>query len=90
MTRYTLNRRSFVNTLGMAAGGAAFGLRGPASAMSQPQNKLHLACNQYPWTVFYQRDGRNFDASLDTVPFKRSCTILPASRVSSRVLKSGS
>jgi inosose dehydratase len=35
--------------------------------MSQPQDKLHLACNQYPWTVFYQRDGRNFDASLDTV-----------------------
>ena len=67
MTRYTLNRRSFVNTLGMAAGGAAFGLRGQASGMSQPRDKLHLACNQYPWTVFYQRDGRNFDASLDTV-----------------------
>jgi inosose dehydratase len=27
--------------------------------------KLHLACNQYPWTVFYQRDNRNFNNELD-------------------------
>lgn len=26
---------------------------------------LHLACNQYPWTTFYQREGGDFNASLE-------------------------
>jgi inosose dehydratase len=28
--------------------------------------KLHVACNQYSWGVFYQREGRDFGASLDS------------------------
>jgi len=28
--------------------------------------KLHVACNQYSWGVFFQREGRNFGASLDS------------------------
>ncbi len=67
MTTNGLNRRSFMNTLGTAAGCAAFGLRAPAFAMSDSRSKLHIACNQYPWAVYYQLAGRNFDASLDTV-----------------------
>jgi inosose dehydratase len=67
MTNETLDRRAFVNRLGMVAGSVAFGVRGAASGFSQSQDKLHLACNQYPWTVFFQRDGRNFDSSLDLV-----------------------
>jgi inosose dehydratase len=27
--------------------------------------KLHVACNQYPWAVFYGREGKDFGASLD-------------------------
>jgi len=27
--------------------------------------KLHVSCNQYPWAVFYGREGRDFGASLD-------------------------
>jgi len=41
---------------------------GTSSAESAGQNlsgKLHLACNQYPWTVFYARDNRNFNQELD-------------------------
>jgi len=42
--------------------------KGTSSAESAGQNlsgKLHLACNQYPWTVFYARDNRNFNQELD-------------------------
>jgi len=28
---------------------------------------LHLASNVYPWMTFYQREGKNFDQSIDTV-----------------------
>jgi len=67
MTSETLDRRAFVNRLGMAAASAALGMWRPASGFSQARDKLHLACNQYPWMVFFQRDGRNFDSSLDIV-----------------------
>jgi inosose dehydratase len=29
-------------------------------------DKLHVACNQYPWGVFYQREGKDFGALLDS------------------------
>jgi inosose dehydratase len=41
---------------------------GASSATNAGQNrsgKLHLACNQYPWTVFYARDNRDFNQDLD-------------------------
>ena len=41
---------------------------GASSAANAAQNrsgKLHLACNQYPWTVFYARDNRDFNRELD-------------------------
>ncbi|NWG12144.1 MAG: TIM barrel protein [Acidobacteria bacterium] len=28
---------------------------------------IHLATNEYPWSVFYQRDGRDFASSLEAV-----------------------
>ncbi len=67
MTADTLNRRRFLNTLGMAAGGTALMSCGAASAITCSEGKLDIACNQYPWTVYYQLAGRNYDASLDTV-----------------------
>jgi inosose dehydratase len=30
-----------------------------------PGSKLHIASNQYQWGVFYQRQGRDFNADLD-------------------------
>ena len=41
---------------------------GASSAGNAGQNrsgKLHLACNQYPWTTFYARDNRDFNQELD-------------------------
>lgn len=35
------------------------------TAQRKRGRNLHLACNQYPWTVFYQRDNRNFNNELD-------------------------
>lgn len=35
------------------------------TAKRRQAGKLHLACNQYPWTVFYQRENRNFNNELD-------------------------
>jgi len=38
----------------------------PASAGRAAGGRLHIACNQYSWAVFYGREGRDFGASLDT------------------------
>lgn len=35
------------------------------STERNPKGKLHLACNQYSWIAFYQREDRNFNANLD-------------------------
>lgn len=67
MTIDTLDRRRFLNKLSTTAGVAALISRGSLSATTRAQGKLHIACNQYPWTVYYQLAGRNYDASLDTV-----------------------
>jgi inosose dehydratase len=67
MTMDNLNRRNFLTALATAAGSAALSPRGSASEISHSQSRLHIACNQYPWTVYYQLAGRNFEASLDTV-----------------------
>jgi inosose dehydratase len=36
-----------------------------ATAGAGSDAKLHVACNQYSWTVFYQREKKDFNASLD-------------------------
>lgn len=36
------------------------------TVMGQSQHpRLHLACNQYSWHVFYRREGRDFNAELE-------------------------
>ena len=67
MTLEILDRRRFLNSMGMAAGATAFGMRGSLSAMESARGKPDIACNQYPWTVYYQLAGREFNSSLDTV-----------------------
>jgi inosose dehydratase len=60
-----LSRRRFIRDLSLTGGAflAGFGTAG-ARAQKAP-GKLHLACNQYPWTVFYARDNRDFNQDLD-------------------------
>jgi inosose dehydratase len=50
---------------GLAAGAMLIGAGSTKPADRKKQNKLHLACNVYPWIVFYQREGRNFNEELD-------------------------
>ncbi len=50
---------------GLAAGAMLIGAGSAKPADRKKQNKLHLACNVYPWTVFYQREGRDFNKDLD-------------------------
>jgi inosose dehydratase len=35
------------------------------SGTAAGKNKIHVACNQYSWTVFYQREGKDFNKVLD-------------------------
>jgi len=63
MLNDVISRRKFIEELALAGGAMVLG-SGKASKANR-QRKLHLACNQYPWIVFYQREGRNFNESLD-------------------------
>lgn len=60
-----ISRRKFVKDLAVVSGVVLMGLRSAKAAENKSKNKLHLACNQYPWIVFYQRENRDFNALLD-------------------------
>jgi len=65
MSNDTISRRRFVKDLAMAGGAIVIGAQTVRAAQRKRAGKLHLACNQYPWTVFYRRDNRNFNNELD-------------------------
>ncbi|MFZ2149467.1 MAG: TIM barrel protein, partial [Sedimentisphaerales bacterium] len=65
MSNDKISRRRFVKDLAIAGGAIVMGARALGAAKRRQAGKLHLACNQYPWTVFYQRDNRNFNNELD-------------------------
>ena len=58
-----LPRRTFLQGAALAAGALL-----PAAAIARAAKRpsLHLATNAYSWHVFYQREGRDFAATLDT------------------------
>ena len=60
-----ISRRRLIKDLALAGGATAVGVNLTARAGENRSGKLHLACNQYPWTVFYARDNRDFDQELD-------------------------
>lgn len=59
----TIDRRNFLHAL---AGVAALG---PVSALGKARtaqaDRPRIACNQYTWHTFYQRQGRDWGADLD-------------------------
>lgn len=59
-----LSRRRFIKDSTRVGAAALIGARFAAGGAKKPR-KLHLACNVYPWIVFYRREGRDFNASLD-------------------------
>ncbi len=60
-----ITRRKFVQNLALASGTIVMGAKTLGAAKRKDPSKLHLACNQYPWLVFYQRENRNFNEELD-------------------------
>lgn len=65
MSNDTISRRRFIKDLTMAGGTIVMGAQTVRAVKRKRAGKLHLACNQYPWIVFYQRDNRNFNNDLD-------------------------
>ncbi len=63
MDAQPVDRRRFLAQAGILTLGT--GIRGWAE--TRPAGEIHLATNEYPWSVFYQRDGRDFASSLDIV-----------------------
>jgi len=66
MSRNARTRREFLKTASVLSGSVLLGARAVHGAAEETEKKLHLACNQYPWTVFYGRENRDFNASLDS------------------------
>lgn len=60
-----LSRRVFLRNLSLAGSGAVVAARAFNALAADRHARLHLATNAYSWQVFYQRDGRDFNASLD-------------------------
>jgi inosose dehydratase len=56
-----MHRRAFFSCLGLV--GAA-GLTGRSSIAARSR-RLHIASNEYSWSVFYSRENRNFKEQLD-------------------------
>jgi inosose dehydratase len=56
------DRRGFLRGAAMAAGALAL----PGPRLHAAGSRLHLSCNEYVWLVYYQREGRNLPALLDT------------------------
>ena len=65
MLENIISRRRFVKDLTLAGGAIVAGLGTAGARERKRRGKLHLACNQYPWLVFYQRENRNFNQELD-------------------------
>ena len=62
----TSSRRRFLQDMMLTLPLAAAVPAGAARTAQAAGGKLHVSCNQYPWAVFYGREGRDFGASLDT------------------------
>lgn len=65
MLHNTHTRRGFLKGLTAVSGSMFLGAGASPAASPSDRAKLHLACNHYPWIVFYRRENRDFNASLD-------------------------
>ncbi len=57
------SRRNFLSAAAVIGGVTAVSVR--SSAESKTGKGLHIASNEYSWTVFYARENRDFKKSLD-------------------------
>lgn len=65
MANQRTTRREFLHHVVLATGAATLSSALPAPMARARASKLHVACNSYSWSVFYRREDRNFDQSLD-------------------------
>jgi inosose dehydratase len=56
------SRRTFLRTSTLITAGL---VASPLLSRARDSSRLHLSTNAYSWHVFYQREGRDFNASLD-------------------------
>ena len=56
MCNGTLSRRNFLADAAIMSCGTAPASACQAAAAGPAQAKLHIACNQYPWSMFYRRE----------------------------------
>jgi inosose dehydratase len=61
MHAYSQSRREFLRNTSLAAAALA---ATPLTGAGAEKNNLHLSTNAYSWHVFYQREGRDFGATL--------------------------
>jgi inosose dehydratase len=61
----TYNRRTFIGAVATVAFASLLS-RSEAFAVKAPAKVLPIASNQYPWFTFFQRQGRNWSADLDS------------------------
>ncbi|HOK78765.1 MAG TPA: TIM barrel protein [Verrucomicrobiota bacterium] len=66
MQRLMLPRRRFLSGVGLAAASFAVAPAISKSRAADAGERVHLATNAYSWHVFYQREGRDFNAALET------------------------
>jgi inosose dehydratase len=59
-------RRQFLTDLGIVFATAVTGFGAKESFGDGGSGGLHLSSNAYSWTVFYQRENRDFNATLET------------------------
>lgn len=64
MSNQIVSRRGFLKRSAFAGAVLAGGIGAMNSALGK-ESGLHVATNQYPWLVFYGREGRDFNGSLD-------------------------
>jgi inosose dehydratase len=60
-----VSRRGFLCRSGVLGSGAFLAARSCGIAERLAASTVHVATNQYPWLMFYQRENRNFAGSLD-------------------------
>jgi inosose dehydratase len=58
-------RRAFLADAALTTGAIALSSAPVRPAAGSQDERMHVACNSYSWTVFYQRQGRNLDQVLD-------------------------
>ena len=66
MFKPDLHRREFLAGLSVASAAALAGVRPVNATGEKGHGGLHLSSNEYSWKVFYERENRDFKASLET------------------------